>query len=124
MDMLLLSNAELIEAAKRGSRRSAAIVHLEMKRGLNSLATIASIAPFLGVFGNIERIVTSFGGCGCSKETLMAATFEGPSQSFVPTALGLLVALPALWCFQYFSSDLEAFEVEMENASELTELPG
>jgi biopolymer transport protein ExbB/TolQ len=86
-----------------------------MKRGLNSLATIASIAPFLGLFGTVLGIVNSFGGCGCSKETYRAAIFEGLSQSFVPTALGLLVAVPALWCYKYLSSDAEAFDSEMEN---------
>src|SRR5256886_16268749 len=48
-----VSDAEVIEAAKRGLERSVAIVHAEMKRGLSALATIGSTAPFVGLFGTV-----------------------------------------------------------------------
>ncbi len=115
--MPLLSGPEVIEAVKRGSRRSATVVHREMKRGLNSLATIASTAPFVGISGTVSGIVNSFPGCGADRSTCMAAVFERLSGSLVPTALGLLVAIPALWCYKYLSSQMEVFDREMENAS-------
>jgi biopolymer transport protein ExbB/TolQ len=47
----------------------------------------------------------------------MAAVFERLSQSLAPTALSFLVALPAFWCYKYLWSQVETFDLEMENAS-------
>jgi len=55
-----VSDAEVIEAAKRGLERSVAIVHAEMKRGLSALATIGSTAPFVGLFGTVVGILNAF----------------------------------------------------------------
>src|SRR5205823_3792133 len=68
---------EEIEASKRALERAAAIVHAELKRGVSSLATIGSTAPFVGLF----------------------------------------VAIPAVWVYNYFTSKIEAFDVEMDNSS-------
>ncbi len=57
-----VSDAEVIEAAKRGLERSVAIVHAEMKRGLSALATIGSTAPFVGLFGTVVGIINAFKG--------------------------------------------------------------
>ena len=57
-----VSDAEVIEAAKRGLERSVAIVHAEMKRGLSALATIGSTAPFVGLFGTVVGIFNAFKG--------------------------------------------------------------
>ncbi len=53
---------EVIEAAKRGLERFAAIVHAEMKRGLSGLTTIGSTAPFVGLFGMVTGIINAFKG--------------------------------------------------------------
>jgi biopolymer transport protein ExbB/TolQ len=88
-----------------------------MKRGLNSLATIASIAPWMGLLGTVLGFMHSFPAAGASKETIMAVFFSNASQAFVPTALGLIVALPALCSYKHLSAELESFTVEMEGAS-------
>jgi biopolymer transport protein ExbB/TolQ len=109
--------AEALEVARRASERSAAVVHGKMKRGLWSLATIASTAPWVGLLGTIRGIHDSFRGCDCSKESLLGAIFDGLSQAFVPVALGVMVALVALWCYKYLLSKVEAFDSDMESAS-------
>jgi biopolymer transport protein ExbB/TolQ len=106
-----------LKAAKRASARSAAVVHRELKRGLNSLATIASTAPWVGFFGTILGIHNSFGAVNGSKESIMANIFDGLSQAFVPCAFGLIVALVAMWCYKYLLAEVEAFDSEMEGAS-------
>jgi biopolymer transport protein ExbB/biopolymer transport protein TolQ len=106
-----------LDAALRASTRSATVVHREMKRGLNSLATIASIAPWMGLLGTVLGLMNSFSGVHGSKETIMAVFFSNASQAFVPTALGLIVALPALCSYKHLSAELESFTVEMEGAS-------
>lgn len=117
--------ANAIEAARRASTRSAAVVHGELKRGVSSLATIASTAPWIGLFGTVLGIDNSFPGFGADRATIMAAIFQGLSESFVPAAMGLLVAVPALWFYKYLSGELEGLNMEMETASlELTNFLG
>ena len=109
--------AEALEAARRASERSAAIVHGKMKRGLWSLATIASTAPWVGLLGTIRGFHDSFGGFDGSEKSLMGAIFDGLSQALVPAAFGVMVALVALWSYRYLVAEVEAFDSEMENAS-------
>jgi len=88
-----------------------------MARGVTSLATIASIAPFVGLFGTVLGIVNSFPGFGTEKFTAMAITIGRLAESLVPTELGLLVALLAFCFYKYLLARLDDFDVEMENVS-------
>jgi len=115
--MPLLCDAEMIETAIRAMRPSATVVHVELRRGFNSLASIASTAPLVGAFGTIFGIIDSFPGCSGAKSACMAATFNGLSEALLPIALGLLVAVPTQWCCKYLRNELEAFDLEMENES-------
>src|SRR5436189_2035389 len=112
-----VSDAEVIEAAKRGLERSVAIVHAEMKRGLSALATIGSTAPFVGLFGTVVGILNAFKGIEQSKLTGLAAVAGGIAEALVTTALGLFVAIPAVMMFNYLTGRVEAFDVEMDNSS-------
>src|SRR6202050_1035845 len=108
---------ETIEASKRALERTEAIVHAELKRGLGGLATIGSTAPFVGLFGTVMGILNAFKGISNSKATGLAAVAGGISEALLTTALGLLVAVPAVWTFNYFTNKVEAFDVEMDNSS-------
>jgi biopolymer transport protein ExbB len=112
-----MSEHEVVEAAKRGLDRSIAIVHADMKRGLSGLATIGSTAPFVGLFGTVVGIINAFKGISAEKATGLSAVAGGISEALVATALGLLVAIPAVWAFNYFTNKCEAFDVEMDNSS-------
>ena len=112
-----VTEAEIVEAAKRGLDRSIAIVHADMKRGLSGLATVGSTAPFVGLFGTVIGIINAFKGIEAEKATGLSAVAGGISEALVATALGLLVAIPAVWAFNYFINKVEAFDVEMENSS-------
>jgi len=112
-----VSDADVIEAAKRGLERSVAIVHAEMKRGLSALATIGSTAPFVGLFGTVVGILNAFKGIETSKATGLSAVAGGIAEALVTTAFGLLVAVPAVWAYNYFTNKVEAFDVEMDNSS-------
>jgi len=112
-----VSDMEVIDAAKRGLDRSVAIVHAEMKRGLSGLATIGSTAPFVGLFGTVVGIINAFKGIETTKATGLSAVAGGISEALVTTALGLLVAVPAVWAYNYFTNKVEAFDVEMDNSS-------
>jgi biopolymer transport protein ExbB len=108
---------EEIEASKRALERAAAIVHAELKRGVSSLATIGSTAPFVGLFGTVLGIINAFHGISTQKSTGLGAVAGGISEALVTTAIGLFVAIPAVWVYNYFSGKIEAFDVEMDNSS-------
>jgi biopolymer transport protein ExbB/TolQ len=112
-----VSTVEMIDAAKRGLERSVATIHAELKRGLSGLATIGSTAPFVGLFGTVVGIMNAFRASAPAQGAGITTVASGISEALVTTALGLLVAVPAVWCYNYFTSTVEGFDVEMENSS-------
>ncbi len=108
---------EDIEASRRALERAEAIVHAELKRGVSSLATIGSTAPFVGLFGTVVGIMHAFQSISTSKSTGIGAVAGGISEALITTAVGLFVAIPAVWAFNYFTNRIEAFDVEMGNSS-------
>src|SRR5437879_1111187 len=108
---------EEIEASKRALDRAEAIVHAELKRGISSLATIGSTAPFVGLLGTVIGIINAFRGIATEKSAGLGAVSAGISEALVTTAVGLFVAIPAVWMYNLFSARLEAFDVEMGNSS-------
>jgi biopolymer transport protein ExbB len=110
-------SGEEIEASKRALERAEAIVHSELKKGISTLATIASSAPFVGLLGTVVGIINAFKGISSEKSTGLGAVAGGISEALVTTAIGLLVAIPAVWMYNYFSNRVEAFDVEMANSS-------
>jgi len=110
-------SGEEIEASKRALERSEAIVHAELKRGVSSLATIGSTAPFVGLFGTVVGIINAFTTMSTEKSAGIAAIAGGISEALVTTAFGLVVAVPAVWMFNYFTGKIDSFDVEMGNSS-------
>src|SRR3954451_19727985 len=108
---------EEIEASKRALERAEAIVHAELKRGISSLATIGSTAPFVGLFGTVIGIINAFKSIAAEKTPGIGAIAGGISEALVTTAIGLFVAVPAVWMFNYFTGRVDAFDVEMGNSS-------
>jgi biopolymer transport protein ExbB/TolQ len=85
---------------------------------VGSLATIATTAPFIGLFGTVVGIVHAFrdiaaGGGGAG----VTAISQGIAEALVTTALGLVVAVPAAWMFNVLSQRIQALRLEMETSS-------
>jgi biopolymer transport protein ExbB/biopolymer transport protein TolQ len=110
-------SGEEIEASTRALERAEAIVHAELKRGVSALATIGSTAPFVGLFGTVVGIIDAFQTMATQKTPGIGAIAGGISEALVTTAIGLLVAVPAVWAFNYFTGRIDAFDVEMGNSS-------
>ena len=108
---------EYIDASKRALERAEAIVQAELKRGLGGLATIGSTAPFVGLFGTVIGIINAFKGIASEKSAGLGAVASGISEALVTTAIGLFVAVPAVWMFNVFTTKVESFNVEMDNSS-------
>jgi biopolymer transport protein ExbB/biopolymer transport protein TolQ len=62
-------------------------------------------------------IIHAFQGISSSKTTGLAAVAGGISEALVTTAIGLFVAIPAVWIYNYFTTKIESFDVEMDNSS-------
>jgi biopolymer transport protein ExbB len=109
--------AEKIEASKRALERAEAIVHAELERGLSGLATIGSTAPFVGLLGTVIGIINAFQQIQNKGATGLTVVSGGISEALVTTAMGLFVAIPAVMMFNYFTTKIKAFDVEMDNSS-------
>src|SRR5579862_6326504 len=88
-----------------------------MREGVYSLATIACVAPWVGLFGTILGIVNSFPGIAGDRTATMAAIFRSLSDAMWPTALGLMAGVLALCFYRYPEGRLEALDHEMRSAS-------
>jgi len=108
---------EIIEASKRSLERATAIEIEDRKRGLGGLATIGSTAPFVGLFGTTVGIINAFMGMKTEETAGIAAVAGGIAEALITTAMGLFVAVPAVWAFNYFTNKVETFTVEMDNSS-------
>jgi biopolymer transport protein ExbB/TolQ len=106
-----------MEASKRALERAEAIVHAELERGLSGLATIGSIAPFVGLLGTVIGIMDAFRKIQEHQGTSITIVSGGIAEALVTTALGLFVAIPAVMMFNYFTTKIKAFDVEMNNSS-------
>ena len=89
----------------------------QMERYLNTLGTIAAAAPLLGLLGTVVGMIEIFGSQspGGNNPALLA---HGISIALYNTAFGLIVAIPALMFYRYFRGRIEAYVVDMEQASE------
>jgi biopolymer transport protein ExbB/TolQ len=108
---------EQVESSKRALERSESIVHAKLKKGLGGLATIGSTAPFIGLLGTVIGILNAFQSIANSKSSGIGQVAGGISEALVTTAFGLVVAIPAVMTFNYFTNKVEAFDVEMDNSS-------
>jgi biopolymer transport protein ExbB/biopolymer transport protein TolQ len=108
---------ESIEASRRALERATAIAIEDLKRGLGGLATIGSTAPFVGLFGTTVGIINAFMGMKTEETAGIAAVAGGIAEALITTAMGLFVAVPAVWAFNAFTNRVETFTVEMDNSS-------
>jgi biopolymer transport protein ExbB/TolQ len=112
-----VATEETIESSSRALDRAEAIVHAKLKKGLAVLATIGATAPFVGLFGTVCGILNAFQAIATQKTSGIGAVAGGISEALVTTAFGLLVAIPAVMAFNYFTGRVESFDVEMDNSS-------
>ena len=107
-----------INSAERAVERQMLIVLSEFKRGLGVLATVGSTAPFVGLLGTTMGIVTAFNAMTAGGNAGgLAGIAGGIAEALITTALGLLVAIPAVWFYNYFTTKIENLTVEMTYTS-------
>ena len=88
-----------------------------LERGMTFLASIGSVAPFIGLFGTVWGIMNSFSAIAASKNTSLAVVAPGIAEALFATALGLLAAIPAVAAYNKFSNDIDKVALRLENFS-------
>jgi biopolymer transport protein ExbB/TolQ len=106
---------EQIESAQRGCLRASNIFEQELKRGTNTLATIATSSPFIGLFGTIFGIINAFRGMAVTGSGGIGAVSQGIAEALITTAFGIGVAIIALWCYNFLSARIDVYNSEMAN---------
>ncbi len=106
-----------IDSSRRAIEREALMTTADLKKGIGNLATISTTAPFIGLFGTVVGIINAFRGMAASGSGGLGAVSGGIAEALFTTAMGLGVAIPAVWLYNYFLNKIERFNVEMTNAS-------
>ena len=86
-----------------------------LERGMSTLATIASVSPFIGLFGTVWGVMDSFAGLGDAGTASLRAVAPGIAEALITTAAGLAAAIPALIAYNHFLHGIRANASRMDN---------
>lgn len=104
-----------LEKTQRHMERYVEQLGAELRTGFSILAAVGSIAPFVGLLGTVVGIVSAFQGIAATGSGGLSAVAGGISEALVETALGLLVAIPAVLAFYCVSAQANAEEARLKN---------
>jgi biopolymer transport protein ExbB len=114
LDLVMGINRAVERAIERQTNR--------LKRGFGGIATIASTAPFVGLFGTVLGIINAFQSMAKTGSGGLSSVSAGIAEALVTTAFGLLVAIPAVALYNYFTGVVDKMVVDMDEvASEMVE---
>lgn len=103
-----------IQNLERALQKAAMVEITTLEGKMPILATIASTAPFLGLFGTVWGIMVSFSAIGAQGNTTLATVAPGIVDALVTTALGLIAAIPATIAYNYFQRKIRLQTADME----------
>jgi len=106
-----------LDNLKRAIRKAESQEISELGRALPFLATTGSATPFIGLFGTVMGIMSSFHDIGLRGSASLAVVAPGISEALIVTAAGLAVAIPAVIAFNFFSAKLDRIDGDMQNFS-------
>ena len=112
-----LDREDLVDSVRRAIQRAAALTASDLKKGMGSLATIGATAVFVGLLATTLGVINAFQGIAATGSGGLGAVSAGISEALVGTAIGLFVAIPAVWFYNYLTGRIEYFNVEMDNSS-------
>ena len=112
-----LGREDLVDTVRRAIQRAAALTSADLKKGMGSLATIGATAVFVGLLGTTLGVINAFQGIAATGSGGLGAVSAGIAEALVGTAIGLFVAIPAVWFYNYLTGRIEYFNVEMDNSS-------
>lgn len=112
-----------LENVERALRKAYMTEMLRLERLTPWLATIASVAPFIGLFGTVWGIMNSFQGLGTGGPATLQRVAPGISEALIATAVGLAAAIPAVIFYNNYVQRMKGFRTDTENfASDFTNI--
>jgi biopolymer transport protein TolQ len=108
----------MVEGAQRAMRIALTRETEELEHHLNFLATVGSTSPYVGLFGTVWGIMTSFHQLANVNQATIAMVAPGISEALVATAMGLFAAIPAVIAYNRFSNQVERLESRYDNFKE------
>jgi biopolymer transport protein ExbB len=110
------SSLSPVEATRRELLRKTEALAADVRRGMSIIASVGSIAPFVGLLGTVFGIITAFQGIAKEGSGGLGAVSMGISEALYETALGLVVAIPAVLAFNWLSAQADALLLALEQA--------
>ena len=112
-----LEKEDVVDSVRRAIQRAGALTAADLKKGMGGLATIGSTAVFIGLLGTTLGVINAFQGIAATGSGGLGAVSAGIAEALVGTAIGLFVAIPAVWFYNYLTGRIDYFNVEMDNSS-------
>jgi biopolymer transport protein ExbB len=106
-----------VERTQRHMARYMEDIGADLRRGLNVLSSVGSVAPFVGLLGTVLGIISAFQGIASAGSGGLGAVSAGISEALIETAFGLAVAIPSVLGFNYLTSRIVRTEMELNNAT-------
>ncbi len=106
-----------LTAVDRALLRAATVEINKLEKRVPFLATVASVAPFIGLFGTVVGITIAFQRIGTTGSTNLAVVGPSISEALIATAAGLFAAIPAVMAYNHFSTRMKLFAAEMDDFS-------
>jgi len=113
-----MSADAMVEGAQRAMRIALTRETEELEHHLNFLATVGSTSPYVGLFGTVWGIMTSFHALANVNQATIAMVAPGISEALIATAMGLFAAIPAVIAYNRFSNQVDRLEVRYDNFKE------
>lgn len=104
-----------VDSVERAMKRTINAQVTELERSLTFLASTASAAPFIGLFGTVWGIMNAFLGLSMSQSSSIQAVAPGIAEALIATAAGLAAAIPAVIAYNYFAREIRVLAAEMHN---------
>ena len=113
-----IDSETIMSSVQRNMRAALAKEQALLEKHLPFLATVASVSPYIGLFGTVWGIMNSFRGLAGSSQATLSAVAPGISEALIATAIGLFAAIPALIAYNKFISESDSLVSSMEGFKE------
>ena len=108
----------VMEGADRAMRVALSREDEKLGANLPFLANVASVSPYIGLFGTVWGIMVTVRGLGMMQQATLAAVAPGISEALIPTAMGLFAAIPAVIAYNRYAAKVEAINTSFETFSD------
>ncbi|MCA9620943.1 MAG: MotA/TolQ/ExbB proton channel family protein, partial [Myxococcales bacterium] len=106
-----------VELARNEAERAKEAIGADLRKGMNVLASVGSVAPFVGLLGTVVGIIGAFQGIASKGSGGLGAVSAGIAEALIETAFGLMVAIPAVLLFNYLTARVARLELNLARSA-------